>query len=112
MTMITNADDPVTFDTEVLHADRPVVVEFWAPWCGPCRLVAPELEKLADSQADAVKMVKVNVDASAGLALAYDVQSVPTVALFYEGKVVARSIGAKPRSAIEADLGLTPYRAA
>jgi thioredoxin 1 len=112
MATIIIADDPISFDTEVVHADRPVVVEFWAPWCGPCRLVAPELQALADFHADSIKVVKVNVDANTEIVASYGIQSVPTVTLFFDGQLMAESIGAKPRPEIEADLGLTPTWAA
>lgn len=103
---IVNADD-ATFDEEVLGSDQPVVVDFWAPWCGPCRMVGPELESLADARPD-VKVVKVNVDDSPGVASRYGIASIPAITLFQDGRAVATTIGAKPRSAIEAELGLTP----
>ncbi len=108
MATFTHADDPTTFDTEVLHSTIPVVVDFWAEWCGPCRMVTPELEKLADAHAGELKVVKVDVDANRTIAGQYGIQGIPTIALFRDGQAVARSVGAKPRAAIEADLGLTP----
>ena len=104
---ITHADDPTTFDTEVLQSAVPVVVDFWAAWCGPCRMVSPELEKLADAHEGALKVVKVDVDANRTIAGRYGIQGIPTIALFPDGQAVARSVGAKPRAAIEVDLGLT-----
>jgi thioredoxin 1 len=106
-TTFTNADDAATFDTEVLQSDVPVVVDFWAAWCGPCRMVTPELEKLAAAHGSTVKVVKVDVDANREVAGRYRIQGIPTIALFRDGEVVASSVGAKPASAIEADLGLT-----
>lgn len=106
MATITHADGPATFDTEVLQSTVPVVVDFWAEWCGPCRMVGPELEKLADAHGDAVKVVKVDVDANRKIAKRYGIRGIPTIALFRDGKAVATSVGAKPRAAIEADLGL------
>ncbi|MFN2505564.1 MAG: thioredoxin [Acidimicrobiales bacterium] len=100
------ANDISTFDATVLHADRPVVVDFWAPWCGPCRLVAPELDALAAAHGDRLHVVKVNVDANPTVALRYGIQGIPTIGLFRGGKLVATSVGAKPRRAIEADLGI------
>ncbi len=108
MAAITHADDPATFATEVLQSPIPVVVDFWAGWCGPCRMVGPELEKLADAHGGALKVVKVDVDANRTIAGHYGIQGIPTIALFRDGQAVARSVGAKPRAAIEADLGLTP----
>jgi len=105
MSALIHADDPKTFDTEVLQSTVPVVVDFWAAWCGPCRMVAPELEALAAERAD-LKIVKVDVDANPTIAGRYGIQGIPTIALFRDGQRVAASVGAKPRRAIEADLGV------
>ena len=105
MSAVIHADDAKTFDAEVLQSTVPVVVDFWAAWCGPCRMVAPELEALAADRDD-VKVVKVDVDANPHVAAQYDIRGIPTIALFHKGQVVATSVGAKPRRAIEADLGL------
>jgi len=107
MATITHADDPATFEIEVLQSTVPVVVDFWAEWCGPCRTVGPELEKLAEAHGDALKVVKVDVDANGTIAGRYGIQGIPTIALFRNGEVVASSVGAKPYAAIEAELGLT-----
>ncbi len=106
MSTIIHADDSKSFETEVLRSDVPVVVDFWAEWCGPCHTVAPELEALAAAHAGAVKVVKVDVDANPDVASRYRVQGIPTIALFRDGVPVAVSVGAKPRHVIEAELGL------
>lgn len=105
MSVLRHADDPQAFENEVINASVPVVVDFWAAWCGPCRLIAPELESLAADRAD-LKVVKVDVDANPVVAARYGIQGIPTIALFRDGKPVAASVGAKPRRAIEADLGI------
>ena len=98
--------DGTTFDREVLNATVPVVVDFWAEWCGPCRVVAPEVGALAAEHGDAIKVVKVDVDAAPGVAGRYGIQGIPTIALFRDGRPVAASVGAKTRRMIEAELGL------
>lgn len=89
-----------TFDREVLRSDRPVLVDFWAPWCGPCHIVAPIVEALAREQAKALKVVKVNVDENPGLAGKYRTMSIPTMIVFKGGREVDRWVGALPESAI------------
>jgi thioredoxin 1 len=101
-----HADTEEAFDTEVLRADRPVVVDFWADWCRPCHLIAPEIEALARAWDGRIKVVKVDVEANPAPAARYGVQGIPTVALFDGGRLVAKSVGAKRRPALERDLGL------
>ena len=110
MSAITHADDANSFEAEVLQSSVPVVVDFWAAWCGPCRLIAPELEALAEAHGDALKVVKVDVDANFVVAERYGIRGIPTIGLFRDGKLVAESVGAKPRQAIEADLDLAPIK--
>jgi thioredoxin 1 len=92
------------FQAEVLEAETPVLVDFWAPWCGPCRMVAPVVEEIAKERADALKVVKLNVDENQQTAIAYDVMSIPTLILFSGGEVAKKVIGAYPKRKLEAEL--------
>ena len=89
-----------TFEQEVLKSETPVIVDFWAEWCGPCHAVAPVLEKIAEERKDEVKLVKVNIDEEQGLALRFGVQSIPMMILFKEGQPTAAAVGAQPKSEI------------
>src|SRR5258708_40221686 len=91
------------FQAEVLESENPVLVDFWAPWCGPCRVVAPVLEELAGERED-LKIVKLNVDDNQQTAVNYDVLSIPTLILFRNGAAVKKVIGAYPKKKLEAEL--------
>jgi thioredoxin 1 len=94
------------FNEEVLASDTPVVVDFWAEWCGPCRLVTPELEKIATEYEGKLKIVKLNIDDSPGVASRYGIMSIPTIALFVDGDIKSQVIGARPKDDIVMGLGL------
>lgn len=90
------------FEEEVLHADKPVLVDFWASWCGPCRMLAPIVAEIAREREGSVKVAKVNVDEEPALANRFRVSSIPTVLVFKDGKIVNSSVGFRPKAAIEA----------
>jgi thioredoxin 1 len=90
-----------TFDAEVLKAQEPVVVDFWAEWCGPCRMIAPALEEIAGAMAGKVKVVKLNVDENPGTATKYGIMSIPTLMIFKNGQLASRQIGAAPKQKLE-----------
>jgi thioredoxin 1 len=86
-----------SFDKEVVNADKPVLVDFWAEWCGPCRMIAPVLEKLADEYAETLKIAKLDVDNNPETMVKYGVQSIPTMILFKDGEPVERLVGYMPK---------------
>jgi thioredoxin 1 len=101
-----------TFEQEVLQSDTPVIVDFWAEWCGPCHAVSPVLDRIAEERQGKVKLVKVNIDEEQGLARRFGIASIPTIVLFKDGAPAAAVIGAQPKGSIEKGLGLTAEAAA
>jgi thioredoxin 1 len=100
----TPAVTDATFAADVLGADQPVLVDFWAEWCGPCRLVAPVLEEIAAQHGDKIKIVKLNIDENPIVARDYQILSIPTMSVFKGGEVVKSIVGAKPKAALLNDL--------
>ena len=101
-----NAVTEQSFEQEVLQSETPVLVDFWAEWCGPCHAVSPVLDRIVEERNGDLKLVKVNIDEEQGLALRYGVQSIPTMILFKNGEPAAAAIGAHPKPALEKALGL------
>ena len=95
-----------TFEAEVLQSEKPVIVDFWAEWCGPCRAVAPVLDEIARERADDLRVVKVNIDEEPALAQRYGIMSIPTIVLFKGGEPAAAALGAQPKRMLERSLGL------
>lgn len=90
------------FEAEVLNSDVPVLLDFWATWCGPCRMIAPDLEKIAAENAGTLKVGKVNVDEEYELAMQFGVTSIPLLVVMKDGKIVSKAVGAMPKAKIEA----------
>jgi thioredoxin len=95
-----------TFDQEVLASEQPVIVDFWAEWCGPCHAVSPVLDRIAEERSGELKLVKVNIDEEPSIAQRYGIASIPTMILFKGGEPAALAIGAQPKPQLERALGL------
>ena len=93
-----------SFESAVLKSDKPVVVDFWATWCGPCKMVAPVLDEIAGENKDKVTIAKLDIDANPATARDYQVMSIPTMIVFQDGKPVKQIVGAKPKAALLSDL--------
>jgi thioredoxin 1 len=92
------------FQAEVIESDVPVLVDFWAPWCGPCRMVAPVVEEIAQERGEQLKVVKLNIDENQDTAMQFNVLSIPTLMLFRDGQVAKTVVGAYPKRKLEAEL--------
>ena len=101
--MLTHVSDS-TFSEEVLNSDMPVLVDFWATWCGPCKMLAPIIEQLSENLSGKVKVVKIDVDKNPQTSMSYEVSSIPTLVLFSKGKSVTKLVGFRPLDQIESSV--------
>ena len=102
--MATSKVTTATFDAEVLKSSTPVLVDFWAEWCGPCRAVGPILEEISDEYGSKLKIVKINTDEESAIAIKYGISSIPTMNVFVNGEIVKTIVGAKPKPAMLKEL--------
>ena len=93
------------FEQEVLHSDKPVLIDFWAPWCGPCRMLSPVISEIAEEYGDKIKVCKVNVDDEGELAASFNVMSIPTLVVVKDGKVTNSAVGVRPKAQIAEMIG-------
>jgi thioredoxin 1 len=101
----------INFQGEVVESDVPVLVDFWAEWCGPCRMVGPVVDEISEDYAGRIKVAKLDVDAEPGLASRFGVLSIPTIVLFKDGDVIEQSVGAKPKDRLVRELNLENHAA-
>ena len=99
MATVSVTDD--NFDTEVLKSSKPILVDFWAEWCGPCKAIGPSLEELSEEMANKLKIVKINVDENPSTSQAYGIRSIPALMIFKDGQKISEKMGALPKSALE-----------
>jgi thioredoxin 1 len=104
---VADAVTEATFEEEVMKSDKPVIVDFWAEWCGPCHAVSPVLDRIVEERAGAVKLVKVNIDDEMALAQRFSISSIPTIMLFRNGQPDKTAVGAHPKGSLERLLGLS-----
>ena len=99
--MATNKTNDQNFKTDVLDAKQPVLVDFWAEWCGPCKAIAPSLEELSEEMASKLKIVKINVDENPSISQTYSIRSIPALMIFKDGERISEKMGALPKSALQ-----------
>ena len=98
--MATVKTDDASFESDVLKSSTPVVVDFWAEWCGPCKAIGPSLEEISDEMGDKVKIAKLNIDENPTIAAQYGIRSIPTMLMFKDGEMVSTKVGAAPKSSL------------
>ena len=99
--MATNKTNDLNFKIDVLDSKQPVLVDFWAEWCGPCKAIAPSLEELSEEMASKLKIVKINVDENPSISQTYSIRSIPALMIFKDGKKISEKMGALPKSALQ-----------